>query len=73
MSDSEGTGGRSATRGSLDAVGDRVHRLDESLDPLDSDLGTPNCDRCLHRMEPAATLAGTAYWACPVCGQTRIA
>lgn len=44
-----------------------------SLDPVEESLSTPNCDRCLTRMEPAVTLGGAAHWGCPQCGQTRIA
>jgi len=39
----------------------------------DASLDVPNCPICLHRMEPADTAAGGVYWACPECGQTRLA
>jgi hypothetical protein len=39
----------------------------------DGSLDVPNCPVCLHRMEPADTAAGGVYWACPACGQTRLA
>ncbi len=39
----------------------------------DGSLDVPNCPVCLHRMEPADTAAGGVYWACPECGQTRLA
>lgn len=45
-----------------------------SGDPFDDgSLDVPNCPVCLHRMEPADTAAGGAYWACRECGQTRLA
>ena len=43
-------------------------------DPFeDGSLDVPNCPVCLHRMEPADTATGGVYWACPACGQTRLA
>ena len=43
-------------------------------DPFeDGSLDVPNCPVCLHRMEPADSAAGGVYWACPECGQTRLA
>ena len=39
----------------------------------DGSLDVPNCPVCLHRMEPADTATGGVYWACPACGQTRLA
>lgn len=45
-----------------------------AVDPFeDGSLETPNCPACLHRMEAAAAPSGGVYWACPSCGQTRLA
>ena len=43
-------------------------------DPMtDGTLDIPNCPACLHQMMPAVTLQGGVFWACPHCGQTRVA
>ena len=46
----------------------------EAAEPVeDGSLDTPNCPNCLTRMEAASTATGGVYWACEVCGQTRLA
>lgn len=36
-------------------------------------LDTPNCPRCLTRMEAEAAAGGEPYWACTECGQVVLA
>ena len=44
------------------------------VDPFeDGTLDVPNCPACLTPMEAAGTPSGAVYWACPSCGQTRLA
>lgn len=43
---------------------ERQRELRRERDALAND--TPNCPRCLHRMEPAE-VDGEAVWRCPEC------
>lgn len=36
-------------------------------------LDTPNCPRCLTRMEAVESPGGEPYWSCTACGQTALA
>jgi tRNA(Ile2) C34 agmatinyltransferase TiaS len=63
----------SAPDGGDPGGGDGIAPDPLAVDPFDDGtLDTPNCPACLHRMEAASTAAGTAYWSCPSCGQTRL-
>jgi hypothetical protein len=39
----------------------------------DSVLDTPNCPRCLMRMEAVESTSGEPYWSCTECGQIVLA
>jgi tRNA(Ile2) C34 agmatinyltransferase TiaS len=63
----------SAPDGGASGGGDGVAPDPLEVDPFeDGTLDSPTCPACLHRMEAAATAAGTVYWSCPNCGQTRL-